>query len=99
MPTFPTPNISRGLHEPFVYANTVTNNIFGPMILLSIFLIILIGFKMKGFRTEDSFASAIFSTTSVGYVMMIIPNLISVQIVIGMTMMTALTAFFLYMSR
>jgi len=94
---FPFPNITNGFQDLLTYSNTVTNNWFSTLgILLPIFLILFIGMKTKGYRTELAFASASFSTTLVSYVMVLIPGFISPTIIVILTMITAVSVLFLY---
>lgn len=94
--TFPIPNVSTGPHNLLTYSNTVTNNMFSIFLLLSIFLILFINLKTRGFQTEKALVSAAFSTTLVSYIMIIIPDFISPEIAVIMTMITAVSVLLLY---
>ena len=50
-----TINVSKGLGEVGNYLGNVTNNWFGNMLLITIYVIILIGI----FKAKDDFASAV----------------------------------------
>lgn len=62
MAIFPSPsdNITRP-YELLTYANTVTDSLFGAVILLTIFIIALIALKRH--PTSAAFAAAAFITT------------------------------------
>lgn len=96
--TFPIPNVTSGPHELLTYSNTVTNNLFSIFILVAIFLVLFINMKTRGFQTEKALVSSAFSITLVSYIMMLIPNLISPEITVIMTMITAVSVLLLYKS-
>lgn len=96
MPYFPYPNVTDGFQDLLTYGNIVSGNVFGVSILLGFFFILFISLKTRGFPTEKVFASAVFSTTTLSYIMVLIPNFISPEIVVTMTMVTAISVLFLY---
>lgn len=69
--------------ELFIYANTITNNSFMPLVLFSFFIIVLLGssFANKRFmgrvRFELSFAVAGFSTVGLAVLMSMKNGLLS----------------------
>ena len=93
---FPIPNITSGFQDLLIYSNTVTSNLFSSFLLIGLFLILFLGMKTRGFQTEKVFASASFSTTLVSYIMLLIPGFISPDIIVIMTMITAVSVIFLY---
>lgn len=56
---YPYPNITRP-YEIVTYSQTVTNEFFGPMILLAIFVIAFIA--MKNYKTTAALTGAAFVT-------------------------------------
>lgn len=92
------PNLTNGMQDLLVYNNTVTGNLFSSMLLLTMFLILFIGFKARGYQSEKSFAGAIFPTTIISYLMMIIPGFLSPEITVILSMLTALSVIMLYRS-
>lgn len=58
--TFPDPNITRP-YEMVTYVNTVTDNYFGPVVLLIIFIVAFMA--LKNYKTSTTFATSIFITT------------------------------------
>lgn len=93
---FPNPNVTSGFEDILTYSNTVTNNTFVFGILIAVFLILFIGLKTRGFASEKAFASAIFSTTLVTYIMVLIPNFLSPEIIVIMTLLSAVSMVILY---
>ena len=61
--TYPEPTNLTGLNDLFIYANTVTNNVFGIGILISLYMIILIFLKMNGDEIFDCANTAGFITS------------------------------------
>ena len=96
MPYFPYPNVTNGFQDLLVYSNTVTNNLFSSLILLGIFLILFLSLKTRGVLSEKAFVSAAFATTLVSYIMVLIPGFLSPEIIVIMTMVTAISVLFLY---
>lgn len=95
---YPTPNITEGIGGLLNYNNTVTDNWFSPMILVAVFLLMMIGMKVRGVKTEPAFASSSFSVTLLAYVMALIPGFISPEIIVITTLITAISVIFLYRS-
>lgn len=59
------PNAS-GITGLWAYTNTVTNNWFSILFLFSFWLIALIAFKMKVYKTSDCLAFSSFLTLIIG---------------------------------
>lgn len=95
---FPLPNAT-GVEDLFIYSNTVTNDFFGISILLTLGIIMFISMKTRNISTEAAFATTTFSVTIVSYLLILVPGLISVNIALMMTFLTALAAIWLYKSE
>ena len=94
---YPTPN-STGIVDLFLYPNVVTNNLFGVTMLGVFYVIILLAMLSRGYRVTQVFAATTFVATIVSYIMAIIP-LLSVEISIVMTALSAVSTIFLYWSE
>lgn len=79
--------------DMFQYSNTLTNDLFGPFILLGLWLILFLA--MKNYPTPRAFASASFTTAIASYFMFII-NLVPVGAILLTTIMTITSIFLLY---
>ena len=90
--TFPIPNVT-GYVDLFTYSNEVTNNMFGLGILMIIFVVSFV--VSKNLPTEKAFSMACFTTTMTSYFLAIL-QLVSGEIILIMTLLTALSVFFLY---
>lgn len=90
--TFPIPNVT-GYVDLFKYGNEITNNMLGLGILLIIFMVSFVA--SKSLPTEKAFSIACFTTTMASYFLAIM-QLISGEIILMMTLLTALSVFFLY---
>jgi len=92
MALYPMPKFAN-VADLFIYANTVTNNFFGPLMLLTIFSILFTAQYRFGF--QKSFASSIFITTLCSYFFFIL-GMIGSWIVLVFTALVALSVFFLH---
>ena len=90
--TFPIPNIT-GYEDLFEYSNEITNNMFGISLLLIIFMVSFVA--SKNLPTEKAFSISCF-TTYMASIFLAIMHLISGEIILLMTLLTALSVFFLY---
>jgi len=92
---FPMANVT-GFPEQFIYANTLTDNLFGIMILVLVFAVAF----MHGSRddTGRAFASASFICLLLSFFLGVL-NLINGNIVIVFIVLTALSAFVLKRSE
>lgn len=96
MPYFPYPNVTNGFQDILTYGNTVTDNYFSISILIALFMIILLSMLVRRVQSERAFASAAFSTTLVSYIMILIPGFISPDIIVIMTLISALSVILLW---
>lgn len=94
--TFPSPNMTEGVQGILTFGNDVTNNLFSSSLLLMMFLIIFLSLKGLGFRTEQCFASASFSTATLSYMFLLLPGFISPEIIVATTLISGISVFFLY---
>jgi len=77
--TYPLPSNVTKIVDLAVWTNSVTNNMFWPLILLGLFVILF--FSFKGFQTERAFATSAFVTMIIG-IMFGIMGLVSSYVVI-----------------
>lgn len=85
--TFPAPSINNTV-DLFVYGSSVTNDSLGATILIMIFVVLFIGFR--AWPTASAFSTSIFLTT-IGAFMLSILGLISPEIIIILTVLTAMS--------
>ena len=79
-----------------IYNNTVTNNMFGLSILVIVFFISF--FTMLKFGSKVSFASSMWLTTVVSVFLWIL-QLVNPDIMVVLTVITALSTVFLFRTR
>lgn len=91
---YPAPN-STGIVDLFLYPNVVTGNLFGITILGVFYVILFLAILSRGFKVTHVFAATTFTATIASYIMALIP-LISVEISIIMTALSAVATIFLY---
>ena len=77
--TYPLPSNVTKIVDLAVWTNSVTNQMFWPLILLGLFVILF--FSFKGFQTERAFATSAFVTMIIG-IMFGIMGLVSSYVVI-----------------
>ena len=90
--TFPTPtNITRP-YMMFEHVATLTTNLFGPVILIAVFIIALI--SMKNHRASAAFGAASFITLLIALILRAL-NAVSDLILIAVIIITTLSVAFL----
>lgn len=94
---YPQPN-STGIVDLILYPNVVTNDLFGVTMLATFFVIIFLAMLSRRYRVMHVFAASAFTVTVVSYIMAIIP-LVSVEVSIVMTAISAVSVIFLYWSE
>lgn len=80
----------------FTYSNSITSNIFGIMLLLTIFAITFITFK--GYDTETAFATSVFISTLIS-ILMVPLNIIGVGISLIMIILTGVSFMLLFFKK
>lgn len=90
--TFPIPNVTTGPSDLLVFSSTVTNGLFGPVILAVLFVIVFMGLIRSGASGLASFVSASFSIFVLSVLMAIIPGLMSPEIIVITATITAVSA-------
>lgn len=90
--TFPIPNIT-GYTSFLTYSNEITNNMFGPILLLIIFMVSFIATSRNG--TSPAFSFACFITT-LSSIFLAIMSIVSPEVIVLLVLLTAISAFFLY---
>ena len=88
---FPRPNPS-SIIDLFIYANTVTSNAFGYLILIAVYIITFI--SLKNYPTERAFASASF-ITAITSVFMAVLGLVPTFVVLFPTILAIVSIFIL----
>lgn len=96
--TFISPENITGIDGIFVYANTVSNNVFGIGILLSLFLIIMFYAKNNGESLPDSMTAAGFVSCIVGVLLLVIGVINSWHFFICVSV-TVLSALWSYINK
>ena len=103
-PTLETVNATTDLANILVYANTITNGYFMPMVLFAFFIIVMIGSFVAQFRFsgrpnfQKSFAVSSFSTFGVAMLMSSKNGLLEPTILIITLVLTILSAMWLFFS-
>ena len=77
----------------FNYANIVTNNWFGLMLIISIFIILFISFK--SYETEKAFSATTFISTIIALLLSLM-GILSPEYVIIMIVLTAISVILLF---
>lgn len=89
----------------FVFANQVTNGLFGIMILLLMFVVVSFGTYFSSKRTSGegdfiaSFAVAGYFTTGLGFIMLLVDGLMTVVPVLVCLALTVVGTVWLYFDR
>lgn len=98
MPIYPTPANLSGVTGIMEYANTVTGNMYGYMILISTFIAGFLWLINKGYDPAESAASVSFITVLMG-VFLVLAGIIDKNVMyISVSMMVISTAW-LYLSK
>ena len=87
---------SRSFQAVMLCNNTVTNNLFGLSILLMVFSIAIITMLYAG--VKQALAASLWLTTLVSMLLWVL-QLISPDIMVTMTVITALSSVFLFRTR
>ncbi len=90
---FQYPNVSN-YQELMQYNNTITNNMFGPVLLLIIFMVCFIATKGNRYSTGTAFTFASF-TTMISSTMLAIIGIVSSEIILFLIIIVAISLFFL----
>lgn len=85
--------------ELLVFSNTATNDLFVVSIITVFFMVMFISMKSRNTQTEKAFASSMFATTLLTYLMAIIPGFLNAAAITIMTILTAVSVLFLYKSE
>lgn len=104
-PDISTVNATNDLTQLLVYANTITNQLFMPLVLWAFFVIALIGsyygqLRMSGrARIEVSFATSAFVTLLFAIIMETVPGLLPAVHFWAALAITILAVIWLYFSQ
>lgn len=90
---FPYPNVS-DYQELMQYNNTVTGNLFGPVLLLIIFMVCFIATKGNRYSTGTAFTFASF-TTMISSALLAVLEIVSSEIILFLIIIVAISLFFL----
>ena len=74
--------------DMIAYGNTITNNLFGLILLMSLWVVLMYAIYGAGSKTEDSITISTFITTIVSWLFASL-NLIGSNIAIGFTVALA----------
>lgn len=58
MPSFPEPNSVSDIGDLITYSNTVTDGLYGSLVLISLYFVVLIYIYLRGDEIENSFLAA-----------------------------------------
>ncbi len=90
---FPSANISN-YQELMQYNNTITGGMFGPVLLLIIFMVCFIATKGNRYSTGTAFTFASF-TTMISSALLAVLEIVSSEIILFLIIIVAISLFFL----
>ena len=93
---FPYPGNLSTLQDIMVYNNTITNDLFGVSILMMVFGISFI--TMQNFGNKPSLVASLWITSVISIFLWVL-QLISPDIMVALTVMTAMATIFLFRTR
>ena len=85
--TLTAPNVT-GMESLFVWMNNLTNGVFGPLILLSVFMISFL--RLYYSSTENALLASLFITSVVG-ILLSIMGLVNTTLVASIILITGAT--------
>lgn len=87
-----------GLNDIFIYANNVSDNIFGNGILVSVFFIVILYLKGKGESTGDSIVVASFFMATIAMFLFFLSLIEQSSLIIAVVIM-AVSVLFGYLGK
>lgn len=89
---FPYPNVSN-YQELLQYNNAITGNMFGPVLLIIIFMVCFIATKGNRYSTGTAFTFASF-TTMISSALLAVLEIVSSEIILFLIIIVSISLFF-----